>query len=296
MPFCPFCGSEISGDDTFCRSCGATISGSRQEPPRKKDRTKLIAVIMVLIVVMSGVTGIVIYLTKEVAFDDLERTYRWSYDGQDFSYKLTIERSYYNKMMDSDIDRGGTVSSDRYTNSNGTVFAVSDYIVVDSYIKKVSDDLASMYEERFGSGMTNDNFVNFVSVFVQICISYDYDEAESNSENWRFPLETLYEKIGDCEDTSILLAALIDAHGLKAGVVLAPGHAMCAICASEVTGSYDFMQHSPVDYNNDGLGVDYYLIETTYDEAASIGEISEAYAIPYLHLYLGNATEYYVRA
>lgn len=295
MPFCPFCGSEMSDDDAFCRSCGATVDGGKvPAPPKRNDRTKMIAVIMVFIILASAMAGIAVVLTKDYIAGDINRTYNWNYEDQRFSYTLTIDRSYYNKMMDSDIDRTGTVSSDRYVTSKGVTFAVSDYVVVDEYIEKVSKDLADLYRERISPEMTNDDYVNFVSAFVQVCIDYDYDEANGNKEYWRFPLETLCEKTGDCEDTSILLAALIDAYGLKGGVVLAPGHAMCAICTSEVTGPYENQMHSPVDYNGDDSGVDYYLIETTFNEAHGIGDIVQKYTIAYLHLYLGSTKEYYV--
>ena len=295
MPFCPFCGTKNSDDDTFCRSCGAVLGKDPSQPPRRKDdRTKIIAVVLVLIVIASAFTGVAVMLTKQAVTGDLTYNYSWDYGGQSFSYSLTVERSYFNKMIDSDIDRSGTISSDRYTTSSGVTFAVSDYIVVDSYIKKVSDDLIALYKEKISTEMTNDDYVNFITAFVQICISYDYDEADNGKEYWRFPLETLCDKTGDCEDTSILLAALIDAYGLKGGIVLAPGHAMCAICTSEVTGPYENQMHSPINYNGGDSGVDYYLMETTFNEFAGIGEIVKDYTLAYLHLYLGYSTEYYV--
>ena len=298
MPFCPFCGSEISDDDAFCRSCGAVVSGGQKEPPRKKDRTRLVAVIMVLIVVVSGLTGIAIYLTKEAVIDDVTQTYRWQYDGQSFSYTLTVERSYFTKLVGSDIDRSGTVSEGRYVVDGRTVFGVCDYIVVDEYIKKMCQDFCSMYKEKFGSDPTNEQYADFVTAFVQICIDYDEDEAYGGTEYWRYPLETLCDRIGDCEDTSILLAALLDAKGLNGGVILAPGHAMAAILTTDYTVADPPKQyHSDVEYNGSASGVDYYPIETTYNEYVEIGYIGQPGSIfteVYLHLYLGSVSDYYV--
>ena len=299
MPFCPFCGSEISDDEAFCRSCGAMISGSGQsQPPRKKDRTKLIAVVLVLTILISGLTGIAIVLTKEAFLGDISQTYRWDYDGQRFTYTLTVERSYYNKIVGSDIDRSGSVSEGRYEIDGETVFGVSDYIVVDEYIMKMCQDFCSMYKEKFGADPTNEQYADLVTAFVQICIDYDDEEAESNSEYWRYPLETLCDRIGDCEDTSILLAALLDAKGIKAGIVLAPGHAMAAISTSDYTPEPSIPPietfHSEIDYLSTGTGVDYYLIETTYDRYVEVGKgIGEVYTKVYLHLYMGNSDNYY---
>ena len=294
MPYCPFCGSEVLENDAFCRSCGAILNGTNaSKPPKKNNTPKVIAVIIVFLVIVGSMAGIAAALTHNTLLsDELTRTYNWTYEGEKYSYSLTVERAYYNKMMDSDINRSGTVSEGRYVIDGKTTFAVKDYVVVDKYITQVSSDLTAMYKEKLGSDPTNDEYVNFVAAFVQICISYDDEEADSGSEYWRYPLETLFDGTGDCEDTSILLAALIDAKGLQGGVILAPGHAMCAIAFSEVTGSYDNKTHNPIAY--DPPCEYFYPIETTYeDRYEPIGEIGIAYTTVYLHLYLGHETGYY---
>ena len=295
MPFCPFCGSEISEDDAFCSSCGAIVNGGQQQRPPKKDRTKIIAVILVIIVLMSGITGIAIILTKNAVTGDLSYTYHWKYEEQSFSYTLTVERSDFNKLVGSDIDRSGSVSAGRYVVDGKTVFGVSDYIVVDKYITKMCQDFCTMYKEKFGAEPTDSQYASFATAFVQICIEYDYEEANSGKEYWRYPLETLCDRTGDCEDTSILLAALLDAKGIKAGIVLAPGHAMATISTSDYTPTDPIdTYHSDVKYFDSESGMDYYLIETTYDQFHDIGKgIGEEYTKVYLHLYMGNATGYY---
>ena len=294
MPYCPFCGSEVLENDAFCRSCGAILNGTNaSKPPKKNNTPKIIAIIIVFLVIVGSMAGIAAALTHNtILSDELTRTYKWTYEGESYSYSLTVERAYYNKMMDSDINRSGTVSEGRYVIDGKTTFAVKDYVVVDKYITQVSNDLTVMYKEKLGSDPTNDEYVNFVAAFVQICISYDDEEADSGGEYWRYPLETLFDGTGDCEDTSILLAALIDAKGLQGGVILAPGHAMCAIVSTEV-GDYGKSYHSPIDYG-DPSGVDFYPIETTYeDRYEPIGKIGDAYTTVYLHLYLGYETGYY---
>ena len=48
--------------------------------------------------------------------------------------------------------------------------------------------------------------------FVQDCIVYEYDSDTTGQDEFpRYPIETLYERRGDCEDTSILMAALLKA-------------------------------------------------------------------------------------
>ena len=296
MPYCPFCGSEISEEDTFCGACGAMLNGTPQgTSPKGPNYLKVIALLLVISVVLAGVGGAVLFglfeLGNKIDGEDITRTYTWEYirgdDHKSFSYSLTVEKEYYDRMVSSPIDRSGTSSADRYVNNGKTVFAVGDYVVVDEYIRKVSDDLQALYKAQFGDFSCNDDYVNFVTAFVQICIEYDYDESNLLGEYWRYPLETLCDGKGDCEDTSILLAALIDAKGLNGGVILVPGHAMCAIASSDLTNSYENQRHSSV-YDRY-----FYPIETTYNSFYTIGEISSENEVRYLHLYMGSVADYY---
>ncbi len=300
MPYCPYCGSETSNDDAFCRSCGAMLYGgpAPQRPPKGSANTKIIAFVIVGIILVSGLAGAIAILAMNAMSEDITRTYEWNYNGQDFKYSLTVKRSDYNRMMDSDIDRTGSVSTDRYIDENGrTVFAVSDYVVTDGYIKKVSADLATLYKERFGAEPTNSEYTKFAMMFVRLVTEYDYDEAEGGGEYWRYPLETLFEKLGDCEDTSILLAALLNARGIRAGVILAPSHAMCAVCSDQLApDTYSNERYSEIHFDGYPSGVHYYAIETTVDQFWNIGDISDSMGVVYMHLYLGSTDDYYFKS
>ena len=293
MPYCPFCGSEVSEDDTFCRSCGSVLSGGTV-PQRPRDdgrRTKLIALAIVGAILVSAVAGIIVAMVFDFSIkSEYNNTYDWTYENKSFSYSLTVDSDYYKKMTSSGIDRTGSISIDRYTTGEGEVVAVKDYIVVDSHIQALADSLKAKYKEAFGTDPTEDDYVKFAAAFVQKCIKYDYNEYDSGKEYWRYPLETLCNKKGDCEDTSILLAALIDAGGYEAGILLLPGHAMCAVTAATLVGGpYENIRNSPV------YGKDFYPIETTADttEDGVIGVITDQYKDVYMHLYLGHVTGYY---
>ena len=302
MPYCPFCGTENSEEDTFCRSCGAMLNGGSAPAPAPSGPSakKVFVILIVISLLFAGLSGAVLWGLLEAGRQqetaDITVTYNWTYENEfhfkmPFTYTLTVERSYYNRMMGSQIDRSGTSSADRYINDGNVVFGVSDYVVVDEYIKKVSADLQALYKEKFGDFTVTDDYVKFVTAFVQICIVYDYDEGTSGREYWRYPLETLCDGMGDCEDTSILLAALIDAKDLNGGVVLVPGHAMCAVKSSDLTYTYYYnLNHSSV------YDTYFFPIETTYNEQADIGEISLDMEALYLHLYMGSSSDYYFKS
>lgn len=289
MPYCPFCGQEISETDSFCQSCGASL-GQGSPPPMtgpKRNPAMVIVIVIVGIVLLSTIAGAVIIAMSgnNPISGDIKETYRWTYNNKDFTYTLEVKGTDHDRMMASSIDRTGSVSTDRYTDDSGIVPGVCDYIVVDSYIKGVSDMLKQKYQEAFGVAPGNDEYVRFAAAFVQVCIKYDYGEA--GTEYWRYPLETLCDRTGDCEDTSILLAALIDAAGIKGGLILLPSHAMCAVVDTELTSSYSNLRHSSV------YGTGFYPIETTVDSFHDIGQVNGEYGMVYNHLYLGSVNSYF---
>lgn len=106
-----------------------------------------------------------------------------------------------------------------------------------------------------------------VSCFVAAtqAIRYVSDlESTGQEEYWRFPVETLAEGVGDCEDSAILLAALLRRAGFRCAIVIAPGHAAVAV---------EVPHDSPGAYFEHG-GVRYYYCETT-DKGWIIGEVPD---------------------
>lgn len=293
MPYCPFCGSEASEEDTFCRSCGAILSGSSMPPQKPKDdgrMTKIVAVAIVVAILFAAVGAVLAYYAFDFTVKtEYNNTYRWTYDGQNFSYEITVESSYYSKATGSAIDRSGSISVERYTTASGEEVAVKDYIVVDEHIQALADSLKTQYVQAFGAEPTKEQYVKFAAVFVNDCIEYDYDEAKSGREYWRYPLQTLIEKTGDCEDTSILLAAILDAAGYDSGIILLPGHAMCAVTEDGIPDmTYPNKKHSDV------YSLNFYPVETTAILNENIiGYMGDTYLEAYTHLYMGHVTSYY---
>ena len=95
--------------------------------------------------------------------------------------------------------------------------------------------------------------LNFVIAFVQ-AIPYASEDAEYP----RYPLETLYEQRGDCEDLSILAAALLRAMGFDV-ILLAfvdEGHMAIGVNVQPQTDG----THAAYEWNQRL----YYYVETTY--------------------------------
>ena len=71
--------------------------------------------------------------------------------------------------------------------------------------------------------------------FVQ-SMEYQSDEVfMGHVEYWKFPLETLCDQGGDCEDTAILYSSLMKAMGFDTVLIIVPGHMASGILLSGET-------------------------------------------------------------
>ena len=107
--------------------------------------------------------------------------------------------------------------------------------------------------------------MNFVLAFVQ-SLPYTSDDVTTEADEYpRYPLETLYEDGGDCEDTSILFSSILRVINIDncLAVIRNPGHMMVG-----VWGHDDYQGSS---WSHDGKK--YYCCETT-GEGFRIGDLS----------------------
>jgi len=103
-----------------------------------------------------------------------------------------------------------------------------DFVVVDMYVREIASELRWEWTSPTDS----------VPRFVQECIEYMFEREEDP----KFPIETLWEGGGDCEDKAILAAALLKALGYDVVFVTYPyyftGHAMLGVAVPLSKGCY----------------------------------------------------------
>ncbi len=141
--------------------------------------------------------------------------------------------------------------------------------ITDAYGKPYIKDLANDFEQMADSnGLSEAEKVNLVIRFVQQ-MKYTKDEVTSSFDQYsQYPVETLIERGGDCEDSAFLLSALLTEMGYGCVLLHLPdtepvAHmAMGAKGGSSLPGTY-------YEYN----GERYYYIEGT-DEYA-VGEMPD---------------------
>ena len=166
------------------------------------------------------------------------KTYTWSYDNTDFTATLNILYSDFLGYRNDDIKRSqGTESHD-----------VSFVTYNDPYII----DLVGQIQTQC-LGQPDAYVANVMLAFTQY-IEYQYDsDSMGQDEYWKYPLETLFDECGDCEDTSFLFCAMAKAGGYDCAIIIYSGHMAAGIHVDGITGNGYY------DYNN----TRYYYSETT---------------------------------
>ena len=181
----------------------------------------------------------------------LERHFSWEYLG-DWDWDLKIPEIMYDYYHD--MPRPPTRDYSVY------VTHPSDDIYVERLVEIIK-------EAAVQKGFDEYQTVELTIAFVQ-SLPYTVDSATSPFDEYpRYPIETLVDGGGDCEDTSILLASLLTEMGYGVVLLSPPEHMAVGIKGSEnVYGSY-------WEYKDDK----YYYIETT-GSGRRIGELPEEYA------------------
>jgi hypothetical protein len=136
------------------------------------------------------------------------RDYEWNYAGRQLKFNLQFEASQVRALK-----KVARVRED----FTAYVMEPSQRPLLDFV---VSQFRGFAQQNRWSDSQT----ISMMIAFVQ-SLPYTHDNATTGHDEYpRYPLETLADNGGDCEDTAILLAALL--HAMKYDVVLlkGPGH------------------------------------------------------------------------
>ena len=175
--------------------------------------------------------------------------YEWDWQGWSWSYDLDIPVAAVTAYK--------SIPRDPYSYLTG----------YSSYVSEPSDDeYLSQLAEKFldaaaENGWGEDAAVRLAIAFVQ-SLKYTPDDIGLGYDYPKYPLETLYDQGGDCEDSSILLVSLIRAMGYGCCLVMFDDHMGVGVLGDDsVHGSY--FQYS---------GRKYFYVETTA-EGWEIGQM-----------------------
>ncbi|MFC2025105.1 hypothetical protein ACFLTG_01655 [Chloroflexota bacterium] len=175
--------------------------------------------------------------------------YQWGYGWQTWQWELPIPLSLYVNYLEKPRPTLGA----RYVD---VAKDPEDDLYIDRMIQQIND-------AALESNFTEPQKLNFVIAFVQSLRYTSDEETTPYNEYPRYPLETLFDRGGDCEDTSILVAALLNSMGYDVALLLLQDaqHMAVGVSLSGTHGSY---------YEYDGKK--YFYLETT-GEGWEIGVI-----------------------
>jgi len=181
----------------------------------------------------------------------IPRTYQWSYGWDTWTWEFPWIEGLY------DLFR----ALPRPPTADYSVYVTNPY----------DDPLIEMLVERIEEaaqrkGYSEYETVSFVAAFVQ-SLPYTSDSVTTGFDEYpRYPIETLVDNGGDCEDTSILMAALLNEMGYGTILISPPNHLAVGVLGSEeIYGTYWELD-----------GGKYYYLETTGD-GFELGEIPPEY-------------------
>ncbi len=171
--------------------------------------------------------------------------FTWKYPSYGSEYSLNLQISYYDF---------------NYFNSKRRVYDYTVYAMDDADVGGLSvlaSTLKSIAEEN---GFTSPyDIAGFITAFVQN-ISYMDDMATKGvAEYPKYPIETLFEQGGDCEDKAALLAKLLKLLGYGSVLLVSNDHMAVGLQTSG-NGNLSFG------------GAEYYYIETT-EPGWRVGEV-----------------------
>ncbi|MCW4011942.1 MAG: hypothetical protein NWF07_03010 [Candidatus Bathyarchaeota archaeon] len=194
----------------------------------------------------------------------IERNYTWTYEDQEYSLNLVVPEPMYEYYS----------TKERYETSDYRGYILHPYD--DEYIAVMVmefDRIAAL------NNMTNIEEVELVTSFVQN-LHYLTDDTTGYDEYPKFPVESLIDEGGDCEDTSILLSHLLEAMDVETALLTLPGHMAVGVELNATGAHWDIGNTT------------YYYLETTVPgwEIGSIPiehvgksvEINEVNEMPFL--------------
>lgn len=148
--------------------------------------------------------------------DKVLRTFKWEYKGNDYSLDLYLSKKTYEFYKNFERVKDPKDYDVYVSQLNSEKFVAQLYLILKEYAK--NKGITERYDLR-----------NFIISFVQY-IDYQSDSDFCGIEAYpKFPYETLYDFNGDCEDTAILMSALLSQAGHKSVLIFYPGHMLSGV-------------------------------------------------------------------
>ena len=180
------------------------------------------------------------------------RSYSWNFKNTTWTWQGNFSQASYNYYRSKPHDR----------ENNYAEYVLSDY---DHRI--LSDIVTKFKDVGRSNGFSEYENVMNIAAFVQ-SLNYTSDKVTTGYDEYpRYPVETLVDDGGDCEDTAILTAALINEMGYGVVLIQLPGHMAVGVKGTDAfQGTYYVSQ-----------GDRFYYLETTGGARWNLGEMPKEF-------------------
>lgn len=296
--FCPECGKEVPEGAVFCPACGryltsgytfcsdstpvsAQSSTYTYEPsygqPTKPGYRGVSWLLVIAVVAVAAMVIFTPYLnlgqkgelyghsfseeyTGTYTSAEYKIEFTWTYLDGSFSFDMPVEKTDYAFWHSTNTSGRSVVDWSTCT----------DFVITDTYTASIVSNLSALYEKAFGKAPSADqHYAEFILAYVQAAYAYGTDSLiYGQSEYYAYPVETIVNQKGDCEDTSILCAALYKQAGYDSALLIVPEHAMAGVALENYnapkTGSGEIISETI-------NGKTYYACETTTESYQPVG-------------------------
>ncbi len=192
------------------------------------------------------------------------KSFAWDYEGRHWTWNLSIPMALY------DAYKAVPVSTRTHNGPSGYGYLTTTQ---DYYMRLLAQKLNNTTTQLEYNSFDQ---VSFVLAFVQ-SLPYTSDNVtEGYNEYPRFPIETLVDGGGDCEDTSILFATITLIMGYGTVYINPPDHYAVGVLGNDLHGTY-------WEYPK-GSNRTYYYCETTGD-GFTIGQLPEEFSGQSAYIY-----------
>lgn len=169
--------------------------------------------------------------------ETIHRAFTWAYQGTAHQYAVEIPNSAYQYYRDQP-----------HTGANYVRYALSAYDR--AQVREVAAAFTAMGEAE---GYTRAEQIENVIAFVQSLAYTSDQETIGSAEYPRYPLETLADDGGDCEDAAILIASILHEMGVQTALLKLPEHIAVGISGDDLFTGTHFLHNS----------TRYFYLETT---------------------------------
>src|SRR4030042_4816959 len=201
------------------------------------------------------------------------KTFTWTYNGNQWSWNLSIPKALYdayNVVPDFTRTRNGPAGY-------GFLTTTQDYYMR-VLAQKLNETTTSLKYNTYDQ-------VSFILAFVQ-SLPYTSDNVTTRFDEYpRFPIETLVDDGGDCEDTSILFATITLIMGYGTVYINPPDHYAVGILGDNLHGTYWTYP--------EGSNKTYHYCETTGDNFM-IGQLPDEFQGQSAYIYQINENKQYI--